>query len=947
MSEQAAKEQYEVERRGWIGMDSRSDLSNIPENVFRETKNLTIEGGIHKTRPGSSRYGSVSFAGIVGEQHGMIFISTIQGEWCLAHIGRGLYTALAGSNAAPARVQNILVGVTTGAIPTAYDLDVSDSNHPSRQPFVKIQQEFGSSGYRVFKILFRSASSCKIIEYRESNETWSVRDPSSTHTYQFLSGGSYYTLSGFYIFCESIGAVAPIPVQIPGLYRIRVKPARIIDGVRLFEAPSFGTRFDGGGGYYSNELPGYVEFTLLSAAQALRIRIDRQSGLYYYPSGCTHWIVESTKVLEIIPGTDFSKNGNDPTIFYEVGSYPQINSASSGNALLQADIDLSSLSIPKNDNAFYQKIPGHDVSVFSGGLLFFSGGLTRSRIFIAGSDGISVHSEMYNPAEFIPADESDGKIITALENIGDDVGVWKESKTGIILNRDFLSPIAWRDLKIGATQQGCVSVISENQAVVLCHDGVLRVFNGSAYDSNLEIGSELRDLSKNISNISNRIQPETVLFIWHRRKLYLIHGMLGSRRALVLHADEGYGWTPWEDLTHFVNALAENELKWIVMDEATGFLFEQSALDPVYLDRDKDQIEWSRHDSPLWPRNRRNSMVIEDCFVEGIFGLLTEAHFELDEQRVVSAAVGVSPSPGVRANVNQRWFKAWPDNGVELRCHSLELFMQGFGYSLHRSVQFRIIEEASLGVPSVPTVRGDIFAMLPNWNAPVVIYNRFEIDAESQYDFSGKRNNLSWFPGISGAALRSHLDSMPPYGGEQAIPLTETDSGWYTDSWDGMDYLGDSNGACSKSQTFEIVFAYTGGVVYLEDAVNVNGTWQIKINADGSIQFQLFTYGATTKRWQWISAVGAVSVVPPLTPYVLQVSLHGDGDLLSAWLSLASSVLAALPLTRSALAADSGYVGNHVLMRGSGSYLSHFRRLARIRTEAEARVFHNVIKGLL
>lgn len=936
MSERGAKESYEVERRVMRGMDSFTDLSRLPEDFYRETKNLTVRGGVHETRPGSTRYGSCTFSGIAGEQHGMIFVSTIQGEWCLAHIGNGLYAAIAGSGAAPVQIcvqmsagGGVMVDLGAGAgvpVPgvTGAAVVVSDSNHPSRRPFVPIRLDFDVNGYRIYNILFRSKGGCKVVEYSEASGRWLARDPGLYGD----AGSTAYPCMDL-----SSGIYGGVP-QPAGTYRVRVSFARIVNGVRICEGPNIARTLSGSNPEYQQiELP------------AENIGLLVQAFSFVPPAGATHWVVECTRSLSLVGDSSFSDNGNDPTLYYEAGTMRLNNQ---GAAVSFIYPDLNNLSIPKPDTRNFLAIPAHDISVFSGGLLFFGGvGQSQSRIFTAGADGLSYHSEMYNPGSFIPVDEADGKVITAMEVVGDHLGVWKEDKTGVLMNRDFLSDITWRDRKIGAPTQGCVAMLTENQAAVLCHDGAFRIFNGNAYDHSLDLGGGA-EISDPVRNLTERIDPATVTILWHREILYILHGPLEAREALALHAREGYQWTPWDGLTHFINALAENELKWILMDKVTGFLYEQSPLSPVYLDLDKDVIQWSRHDSALWPRNRRNSMVVEDCFLEGVFDMLTEAHFELDEQRVVMAGVGLSPLAGLQASKYQRWFKCWPEEGEELRCHSLELFLEGIGYSLHRATQYRVIEEASFGVPSLPATRSDIFAYMPAWGAPVVFYARFEQDAEAQFDFSGHRRNLSWYPGAGAGALRSHFPDMPPYGGEVQNAGAETDCGWSALSWDGMGGLGDEDGACSSSQVFEAVLARVdGSAAFLEDAQGPFGTWQIKISADGSVQFQLFTYGATTKRWQWVTAAGVVLPGSPADPYTMQACLSQEGDNMRAWISHSSAIMASVALTRSIQVTDSGYLGDHILCRGSSLYLSHFRRLLRIRTEAEARIFHNLIKGLM
>ena len=899
MSEQAAKESYEVERRVMRGMDSFADLSLLPDSFYRETRNLTVNGGIHETRPGSTRYGAASFAGIAGEQHGMTFITTLQGEWCLAHIGNGLYAAIIGSGAAPTRIVDL-----SGVV-----VVVSDSNHPSRQPFVKIQLAFDTGGFRIYKILFRSSGEVKVIEYAESSASW-------------LARGALNPVIGM---VAAVGGAGPF-AYIPGTYRIRICAIRIVNGVRISQSPVTG-----------GLIPD-VGYQQLSIAAGQSISIGFGLGPL---GGTTHVLFQLTRVLSFVGGTSFSNNGNDPEIYYEAGTI-DLNT-------LVGDVDPTSLTIPCQDTRNFLSIPPHYVSVFYGGIIFFvDPSKSGSRIFSSGADGFSVHSELYNPGSFIPCDEADGKIITAMEIIGPHLGVWKENKTGVVLNRNPEGDITWRDRKIGAPAQGCVAMLTEKQAAVLCHDGRVRLFDGNSYDHSLTLTDRGVEISNPIRNISERIPYDTVTFAWHREKLHLLYEYLGNRRALVLHPRENYEWTPWQDLSHLVNALAENETRWIFMDADSGFLFEQSPLDAVYLDRDKDIIQWYRHDSALWPKARRSSMVIEDCFLEGIFDMLTEAHFELDEQRVVAAGVGISPLSGIKASKNQRWFKCWPPENVELRCHSLELVLQGIGYSLHRATQYRVIEEASLGIPSVPAVEGDIFAYLPAWGAPVVFYARFEQDAEMQYDFSGHRRNLTWKSGVGGLALRTHTPSMPPYGGETIVSNGDTESGWIALGWDGMDFIGDVDGACSEDQTFEFVFAATDSLGdYMMRASGPNGTMDIDIATTGSIIARLYTNGGTPKRYSWNSPLGIVQMSGPDDPYVLQLCLFNGGDSLKAWFGKAAAALTEINMPRTDFGSDSGYVGDFRIAMESNLHISHFRRLARIRDTAEAKSFHNLIKGTL
>lgn len=893
-------ESYVIDRRTIRGTDLYTDISRLPDTILRDSKNLTIDGGVVKTRPGSNRYGINEFS-LTGTPRALHCISTAQGEWCLVHVNSRIRAGLA-TSALAGYIQN-----TSGL-----DLIVPDTYHPSRKPFVPLGYEFNSSGDLILKVLFRNRAGCKVLEYNGTTSTWLARDPS------IGSGTSYFSL-----------ATAAISNQEAGRYRIRVVPARVVSGVRVAEGAAFARSSS------LTDKP-YQEIEIITAGDSIRITITH-SGLSV---DVTHWVVEATRPIVFASGTDFSVNGNDPTIFYEVSL-----TAKSGGATTVIDLNFNNISTPKTDTRNFLPIPGHELSVFSGGTLFFAGiSGNQSRIFAAGADGVSTHSEMYNPALYVPADESDTKAITDLAIIGDHLGVWKENKTGILISRNIDSPVVWRDRHIGAPAMGCVTVMSESLAVVLCHDGQIRLFDGSSYDHNKTILDTEAPISEPMRTITEGLvsgATSLVSFVWHREKLHLLYTSSGARKALVLFPRDGFGWMPWDGLTHELNALAENETKWIYLETSDSFLYEQSPIAGASKDRGTINISWSRHDAPIWPQSRLNSMNFERIFLEGIFDTLTKARFRFNESETITALVGTSPDSGTPEQAYRRWYELFAPEGTEMQARCLEVLTEGIGPSTQRALVISVNESAELGIPFTPSVRQDIFANLSPQFARMVAHLRFDTLVTTQPDYSGNGRDVVW----TGGAYIS-LPTSIPYGG--VLAASGGTNGFVSASWNGMDYIGDVAGACSLPQTFEYVFSkQTPGVIaYLENANRGGDTWQVRILANESIVVELFTTGASQRRWAWATPAGFYNIASSAaSPFILQITLFDTGNQVKIWGSKASSSLIEATVTRT-VGFSSGYGGLWSVGALSDIRISHLRRMARIREESEARNFHNWIKGL-
>lgn len=644
-----AKRKWAREIRGFFGTDKRTDPSLIEDAYFSDSENLTLEQGVAKCRPGSALWGTLDFSSIAGTKRRIHSIECGDDTYILAHIGTGLYFGKK-TDVVPTRIVDLLA---------ANEVVVDDDSEFEDWGF-----SFGDGGQIMSRVLFKQDDDCLALEFNSTTAVWTSMQPGIDNSP--ISFETTIPFEGYY--------------ADPGTYRLRVTALRIVNGIRM--AVSAPTAKNGLG----FDITGYQQVEL--DEEEMRVYVDLTYTAALDPQ-VTHFMIEVTSTLDFTDSALVSGNGNDPTLFYEA----QIVAITASPMSIATDF--TALAVPTPNIWGYQVIPGHLVSSFVDGILWFGGfGNFPSRLYHSAITGFAYHAGLYDPTAFHPIDEGDARGITAICPIADHLGVWKPKKTGILPNRDPGGSFVWRDRRVGSKFRRCVSAISEDEIVVLSQDKILRIFNGLAYSSKKTIENMDVDLSDKMRSVTALIDPETVSFIWHKEKLHLLFGETDSREAIVLHPRERFGWMPWASLQHERNAMADDDNEWIYL-ASDGRIYEQSPATATYLDRGADIVEWYFIPAPTRGQNRAAKISLEQYLIEARFTTQPTAVFTVDGGRVVTDSVESVPDPEEAEQAYQNWFQFAPPQPVEGNFYQPRVDGQG-------EVTLRAIQEAVFEDETVP-----------------------------------------------------------------------------------------------------------------------------------------------------------------------------------------------------------------------------------------------------
>lgn len=838
---------WEEEFLEFRGIDKRTDRSLVPTNFLTDASNCVLERGILRSRLGSSQWGTLSFASVAGTTRRMMTVDVGASDYVLVHRGTGIWYGLKGASS-PTRILDIAGG----------NLTVADAE----SEFENFGYTVGVDGTRVVKVLFKQAAGCKELQFNSATGLWTG-----------LNAGIASSTFSF-VLSELVGGGTN---QAAGTYRVRLVAQRKIGAIRTSESASTGKNTS------TLEDKGYQEITLAAATNRIQAVITH-SGL---DAQVTHFQFQVTKVLNFASGSVYSSNGNDPTLYFECTT--AATAASPITVVLNVADDQLELVCP--DLIGYEPLPGHVISVYAGGVLFF-GGIApyHARIFYSGLSGYYYHNTLYNPLAWIPADEGDGQLLTDLEIVSDHLCVFKEGKTGILPNKNIEAPIVWRDKRIGTLHRSAAANISEDQLIVLCQDGILRLFDGVSYTDKKDLGESQAAFSDVVRPITESIDPSTVTYMWHKERLHLLYGAAGARKALVLHPREGFGWTTWTGLQHEWNGLIDNGNSWVFL--YNNLLYEQSPSTPVYTDFGGTAIAWSATFAPLHPKNRRNKIWLKQSLLEGSFANLFNAVFRTDGGYITSSAVNSSPDPTLSEFQYIQWLKLFPDR--QIFGQFAELTLAGNGSMIIRKHHWVVIEKDTGSAGWSFTAPYERYYFAPVWASNVILHITFDADSTTARDYSGHNRDHLWSNGTGGS--RAHDAALIPGGGESAV--AGSGSGWTDADWTAMDYIGDSSGLNSASLTYEYVVSFPSlaSMVVIQEGGNGNYYWRMLANTNGSLEYQIYTSALSYK---FTTAAGTVAA--GATQYTIQFVLSNGGQNGQFYAAPRTSAFAITTTTRSAL----------------------------------------------
>lgn len=633
------RNEFEVEFRDFQGLDTRQDRSLLPYGYVTDHFNQVLEQGVWKCRGGSSQWGTLDFSATgSGTFRGFVPVDTGVSEYILAHKGTGLYFGLKDS-AAPTAI-NDLAGVPIVVV-------------DAESEFLPYGYSVGSGGAKVIKVLFKQDSACKILEF--DGTIWKARSAGiSNSTFSF-----------------AVSEVAGGSAQPLGTFRVRLVALREVAGVRTNESAPIGK---------ATEPTDYQEVILTAATNRIQVVVTHAA----LDSQVTHWQAQVTRPLNFPAGSVFSDNGNDPSLYFETTAVAVTGSPQT------FQIDVSALELVCPDLFGYEPLPGHLISDYAGGVLFF-GGVSpfSSRIYKSGISGFFYHNELYDPFEFYSADEGDGQQLTAISQVSDHLFVGKETKTGIIPNRALDASIIWRDTRLGLLHRHALGRLSKDTLVILGNDGVLRRFDGIAYIDRVDpLEPRENPFSDKILSLSEDIAASEVEFVFHNDRLHIVYGAIGSeRKALVLHPQEGFAWGYWNELTHTFSALAQNGMEWIYYDN--GKLWQQSP-EGVYTNQGA-VIPWSTTFVAVRPKSTPRTIIkVFRCSVEGFFTSQVYARLSANDGYIETDLVGLVPNPSEVENQFVQWFNVYPETAAY--GNFIALTLQGTGNHFIRAINWDLVE---------------------------------------------------------------------------------------------------------------------------------------------------------------------------------------------------------------------------------------------------------------
>ncbi len=864
MSTANQTEKWEDEVRGLLGVDKRTDRSLLGKQNFSDCKNLVLERGVAKTRPGSIAWGALSFSAVAGTIHGKLHTVEVGTDtWCLLHVGTKLYYGKK-TDATPTAIQDL----------SAADVAVFDQD----SSFEDWGFYYGTTGQAVVRILFKQKPSiahptagCLALELQES-----------TGIFVAMAAGidSGTTLLTSYILPSSL------PDQTLGTYRYRVTPIRLIDGIRIASGAPTGAVYSEYAASGSVQTRPFSTFEIGIATSYCQVQIENSGTI---DPQITHYLLEITKELDFTDSEVVSSNGNDPDLFYE-----DIIEAIAATTIMDVDVSNTDRSSTVAPNIWgYRPIPGHLISKFTAGILWFGGASAfPSRLYRSATTGFSWHYGLYDPTAFHAVEESDNKQIQAIMVVSDHLVIWKQNKTAILPGRDPAAAITWRDRKIGVLWRTCAESVSEDEVVCLCHDGMVRLFNGVSYSSKSDVEGVQSDISDKVRPITDVIDPTTVSFVWHRERLALLYGATAARKALVLHPKEGMEWMPWEDLEHEWNASIENDNVWIYLSTITRTFYEQSPLlTETYLDRGTEIVEYGATPVCVQGKIRKNKVALDQLLIEGYFQYVMDCFITVDGGRVVTATVRGTPDPEERENEHQNWYKFAPDEAVNGNFYALTL--SGTGKCILRAFFHRVIERNMLSPGWTSSTNYRPYFFLPAWASRALMHLRFDVDSDTAKDYSGNDRDYEFSGGIGGRVFDADMDP----GGGQTI-TGATGSGYACDSWNGFDGIFDEDGALIQSTTFESVCGFTSlaAEVTIMDGGDGVQYWRLLANEDGSLEFIISTDSLS---YSFTTAAGVV--LASGEQYTIQFVLSNGGLNGQFYASLSDEDFAELLTTRGSL----------------------------------------------
>lgn len=537
-------------------------------------------------------------------------------------------------------------------------------------------------------------------------------------------------------------------------------------------------------------------------------------------------------------------------------------------------------------------LPAASIGCFHGNRIYVSAvndstldDQSRNNIYYSNYAGTK-YAAQHNPLNFVQTGR-DGQQMKKLISFEKDLIGIKEAKTGRLPGGNVDLEFETLDFRIGIESMNLAAYIPAVGIVAITNDhGDFRILG---YDLKWAHSLNKMDISLPIRNETAAMTAANVSFGYIDGKLMINDG---AGTFYVLNEKEGRGWGTYDypqavtqRLFVFANGsraaivsksthLVEIELTSTdddvnTADDTTDNDIELSETTWRWQSQDgRDNLEAqylaiaAQLSAPLigipyvnglpWPSapTAVESQFVPDPAIHGADDALTDAEYRLYLEPVTVGSM------------------AW----CRLRGNFVHYVLTTTAPAIMRSKRLSaVVDEDGMAFGEFDPFQRALYAnKLPNWEAPPVLLFNFDDDGVTLYDQSGQSQHHTW----AGLGTRAHITSMPPRGGESAVGATG--SGWYRSGFEAMAYIGDDAGANSADLAFRWVLncPSLSATVYFQGggSSGADDYWQIKVNTDGSLQFELLT---STLSYKWKTAAGVI--VAGATIYTVLFFLTSGG----------------------------------------------------------------------
>lgn len=565
------------------------------------------------------------------------------------------------------------------------------------------------------------------------------------------------------------------------------------------------------------------------------------------------------------------------------------------------------------DRIELEPLPAASVGVFHAGRMWISGVDGANDILYSNNQGTK-YSELYDPENVIETGR-DGVAITRLFSFERDLVFLKESKSGRLQGGDVDQEVEHFDQRIGVAGYTHAEYLPGIGIIAITNDDPALKILGLDYRWSSNLGG--MDFSLAIQEDIAAMTADKVRFLYLRGKILISDG---EGTLHVLHARFGKGWTRWEmpiDTGNTLNLISFAGGSRAAVISANAFTLEiekegvntddsmedDSLANPItasfaphmYQSEGGQHIleqEWywieGKLSAPMtavpflnglpWPAM---SSETETPFVVSPYTFVNEQFLDR-EYRLYLAPQTVGPMlwvPFQGSFLHHRFETVLP---ATIRGHGMRAIVDEDESGFQAFDPFRQV------IGSEPT--------LPTWDSEVILHLTFdEPTGDIAHDVSGRNRHHTWSAG-SPAGSRAYDSALVPSGGQSVV--AGTDSGYADADWTGLDYIGDASGFNSEDLTYEYVesFPSLAAAQVIQQGGNGTSYWRLRVNADGSLEYQILTSALSYK---FTTAAG--TIVAGATQYTIQFVLSNGGQNGQFYVAARTGVYASLTTTRSAL----------------------------------------------